>query len=181
MSVKSAFRSGFRQSNVQLQVIKLPLAMLILLVLSTPLVAQSPASQQPNSRTDASQSTDQPNSNPSKDRNPNQINASSSAHASIDMMQLQREMAQQCLTDSKQYLGKKEGAEFDKCFVGMQIAKHAAMHSKLVVLQRHTSDELQQIVAEGIQTTAKHLKEAETLMTKLDANSSVKLSSKSGK
>ena len=97
------------------------------------------------------------------------------------MIQLQREMTQQCIADSKQYLSKKDGAEFDKCFVGMQIAKHAAMHTKLVVLQRHTSDELQQIVAEGIQTTAKHLKAAETLMTKLDENSSEKLSSKSGK
>ena len=79
------------------------------------------------------------------------------------------------------FLSKKDGAEFDKCFVGMQITKHAAMHSKLVVLQRHTSDELQQIVSEGIQTTAKHMKAAETLMTKLNENSSDKLSSKSGK
>ncbi len=137
---------------------------------------------QSHSRTDASQASASTNSNTNKDRNPNQINASSNTHnASIDMMQLQREMAQQCITDSKQYLSKKEGAEFDKCFVGMQIAKHAAMQTKLVVLQRHTSDELQQIIAEGIQTTAKHMKEAETLMTKLDANSSDKLSSKSGK
>ncbi len=137
---------------------------------------------QSNSRTDASQASASTNSNTNKDRSPNQSNASSSTHkASIDMIQLQREMAQQCIADSKQYLSKKDGAEFDKCFVGMQIAKHAAMHTKLVVLQRHTSDELQQIVAEGIQTTAKHLKAAETLMTKLDENSSEKLSSKSGK
>ncbi len=136
---------------------------------------------QPKSRTDGSQASVSPNSNTSKDRNPNQSSASNSTHTSIDMMQLQREIAQQCISDSKQYLSKKDGAEFDKCFVGMQIAKHAAMHTKLVVLQRHTSDELQRIVAEGIQTTAKHMKEAETLMTKLDDSSSDKLTSKSGK
>ncbi len=90
----------------------------------------------------------------------------------IDMMQLQREIAQQCISDSKKYLSAKNGEEFDKCFVGMQIAKHAAMHTKLVVLQRHTSDEMQQMVSEGIQSTEKHMKAAESLMAKLDKSDS---------
>ena len=135
-----------------------------------------------NTRTDAGQAPGTANSNTNKDRNPNQSNASTGTQtAGIDMMQLHREVAQQCIADSKQYLSKKEGAEFDKCFVGMQIAKHAAMHTKLVVLQRHTTDEMQQLVSEGIQATAKHMKAAESLMTKLDSDNSEKLSSKSGK
>ncbi len=85
----------------------------------------------------------------------------------IDMVQLQREVAQQCISDSKKYLNAKDGDEFDKCFVGMQIAKHAAMHTKLVVLQRHTSNEMNQMVAEGIQAIDKHMKAAESLMAKL--------------
>lgn len=63
----------------------------------------------------------------------------------------------------------------------MQIAKHAAMHTKLIVLQRHTSGELNQIVSEEVQTTAKHLKMAENLMAKLDDSDSDKASSKRGK
>jgi len=98
----------------------------------------------------------------------------------IDMMQLQREIAQQCITDSKKYLSAKDGVEFDKCFIGMQIAKHAAMHTKLTVLQRHTTDELRQMVTDGIQTTDKHMKAAESLMARLDENDSDK-ASKSGK
>ncbi len=98
----------------------------------------------------------------------------------IDMAQFQREIAQQCISDSKKYLNAKDGEEFDKCFVGMQIAKHAAMHSKLVVLQRHTSEDMRQMVSEGIQATDKHLKAAESLMAKLD-DEDAPTSTKSGK
>ena len=104
--------------------------------------------------------------------------ASGSTTAGIDMMQLHREIAQQCIADSKKYLNEKDGDKFDVCFVGMQIAKHAAMHTKLVVLQRHTTDELQQLVSESLQATEKHMKAAEALMAKLDNSDSA---SKSGK
>jgi predicted outer membrane protein len=99
----------------------------------------------------------------------------------IDAMQLQREIAQQCIADSKEYLSKKEGAEFDKCFVGTQLAKHAAMHSKLTVLQRHTSDELKQMVTNGIKITATHMQAAEKLMASLDSADENRRSTRSGK
>lgn len=139
-------------------------------------------SDQPNARSDNSTTTASPNANSTANRGDARSNANTGTQTGgVDMMQLQREIAQQCITDSKQYLSKKEGAEFDKCFVGMQIAKHAAMHTKLVVLQRHTSDELKQIVEDGIQTTAKHLKTAENLMAKLDDSDSDQKSSKRDK
>ena len=81
------------------------------------------------------------------------------------MVQLQRELAQQCIMDSQKYLSMKE---LDKCFVGKQIAKQASMRTKLIVSHRHTSDQLQQIVLDGIQETEKHMKAAEDLMAKLD-------------
>jgi predicted outer membrane protein len=131
-------------------------------------------SQSEQSGTSNDESSSEINSiNQTKKTNPNATagqnpNASGSASPGIDMMQLQREIAQQCISDSKKYLNTKDGDEFDKCFVGMQIAKHAAMHTKLVVLQRHTSDEMQQMVTEGIQSTDKHMKAAGALMKKLD-------------
>ncbi len=116
----------------------------------------------------ATSTTDQPKKPAANATTSQSANASGSAIAGIDMMQLHREIAQQCISDSKKYLNTKDGDEFDKCFVGMQIGKHAAMRTKLVVLQRHTSDEMQQMVAEGIQSTDKHMNAAETLMKKLD-------------
>ena len=36
-------------------------------------------------------------------------------------------------------MSKKDGAEFDECFIGYQIAMHAGMKNKLVVFERHVS------------------------------------------
>jgi hypothetical protein len=70
-------------------------------------------------------------------------------------------------------MDKKNGADFDECFVGHQLAAHEMMKTKLTVFQRHTSGELNQLIADGIQTTEKHRKRAEELMHQLkDSDSS---------
>jgi predicted outer membrane protein len=98
---------------------------------------------------------------------------SATSGSSIDFVQLHREMTEQCLADAKKRLSEKQGDEFDACFIGLQIASHAAMESKLTVLQRHASGELAQVLKEGSQITEKHLNEAEKVMEKL-ADSSKK-------
>lgn len=85
----------------------------------------------------------------------------------IDMMQLHRELAQQCLRNSEEMLNEKNGKHFDECFIGMQIAKHAAMKTKLEVFQRHASGELKDLLAQGEKTTASHLKQAIKIMEQL--------------
>lgn len=87
--------------------------------------------------------------------------------AAVDFVQLHRELAAQCLSDAKKMLGEKEGAEFDACFIGQQIAAHAAMQSKLAVLQRHATSELAKILGEGIEVAQSHREEAEKLMKQL--------------
>lgn len=82
----------------------------------------------------------------------------------VDMIQLHREIAQQCLADSKKKLSKEDADKFDKCFIGHQIGKHEAMKTTLTVLQRHASGEFAQLLAEGIDTTDKHQKQAEKIM-----------------
>jgi predicted outer membrane protein len=106
------------------------------------------------------------------------------AGASLDALQMHREIAEQCLSDSKRMLSEKSGAEFDECFVGHQIAKHAAMKTKLVVFQRHASADLNPIIAEAIEATEKHMKKAEGLMKSLahaDSDSKDDKSEKSDK
>lgn len=128
------------------------------------------------------------NNNNAQNRSNNQAGVGTQAQgptngspAGVDMMQLQREIAQQCIVDSKEKLQNKKGADFDKCYVGMQIAKHAAMHTKLTVMLRHTSADMQQLVSEAIQTTDHHLKAAESLMEKIDHSDSKNSSNKSDK
>jgi predicted outer membrane protein len=90
----------------------------------------------------------------------------------IDYLQLHKELAQQCLNDTQDMLSEKKESEFDECFIGLQIAKHAAMKSKLEVLQRHASSELRDLLAEGQKTTASHLEHAQKIMKQLAENSS---------
>lgn len=92
----------------------------------------------------------------------------------IDFIALHRELAENCLRESKQELGKKEGTKFDECFIGYQIAKHAEMKNKLTVFERHASADLRQILDEGLQTTEKHMKKAEQIMKDLAKSDSSK-------
>ncbi|XZE34997.1 DUF4142 domain-containing protein [Pirellulaceae bacterium SH501] len=85
----------------------------------------------------------------------------------VDFLQLHQEMSDQCLKDSKEMLGKKEGAEFDTCFVGLEIAKHGMMHSSLTVLQRHTTGELQSFIKASLVKNDEHMKAATDLMERL--------------
>ena len=102
-------------------------------------------------------------------------NADSNA-TSVDFLQMQQEISAQCLKDSQEYLSKKKGVKFDECFVGMQIAKHAGMHSTLTVLQRHATGKLQGVIKDGLEMNSKHMEVAVALMDRLSANDTTKLS-----
>lgn len=99
--------------------------------------------------------------------------------ASVDFLQLHQEISTQCLKDSQEYLSKKKGAEFDECFVGMQIAKHAGMHSTLTVLQRQATGKLQGLIKDALETNKEHMEAAVKLMEQLAADKSTKLSQSS--
>ena len=86
----------------------------------------------------------------------------------MDVVQIQREIAQECLREAREEMGQKQGDDADKCFIGFQIAKHSAMKSKLTVLQRHASDELAQVFADGARTADQHKGQAIAIMAKLD-------------
>jgi predicted outer membrane protein len=85
----------------------------------------------------------------------------------VDFVQLHQEIATQCLKDSKEMLSSKDGAEFDKCFVGMQVAKHAGAISKLTVLQRHATGKTQELISSELKSNTKHMEAAVSLMKKL--------------
>jgi predicted outer membrane protein len=111
-----------------------------------------------------------------------QIQPGQQAQQPLDMAMLHKEIAEQCLADAKHEMDKKDGDKFDECFIGHQIAKHAAMKEKLTVFQRHSTPELAQLFAEGSETTQKHLKKAEKIMEDLrDSSSSNSKSSDSKK
>lgn len=86
---------------------------------------------------------------------------------SVNFLQLQQEISTQCLQDSKEWLNSKKGVEFDQCFIGMQIAKHASCRSTLTVLQRHSTGKLQEWIKSTLVTNQKHMEAAVDLMETL--------------
>lgn len=55
----------------------------------------------------------------------------------------------------------KQGEEFDRTFMGLQLLGHMAMVDMLEVTKEHASGELQQTLEEAHKTTKQHLQEAE--------------------
>jgi predicted outer membrane protein len=86
-----------------------------------------------------------------------------------DFASLHREMAQQCLQSSQRELGSKQGVEFDKCYVGMQIGAHQHAVDMLTVFRRHSSDQLGKTIDEGLPVVQAHLEHAKQLMKQMES------------
>lgn len=95
--------------------------------------------------------------------------ASANKSANVDFLELHQEIATQCLKDTQEYLGQKKGTDLDRCFVALQIAKHAGMKSTLTVLQRHTTGKVQGVIKEGLAMNTQHMQGAVELMEQLAA------------
>lgn len=74
------------------------------------------------------------------------------------------EVADQCLQSAKKELNDKQGAEFDKCYMGLQVAAHMGMVDQLEVLKNHASSQLQPDIEQALETTKEHLEEAKKIM-----------------
>jgi len=95
--------------------------------------------------------------------------ASSSSHSDNDAIQLKEEIGKQCVENATRDLSSKQGAQFDKAYIGQQIAAHGDMLATLQVFERHASGQLKDVINKGIQTTQHHKQEAEKIMAELDA------------
>lgn len=82
----------------------------------------------------------------------------------LNWVAIHQEIAQQCLASAKQELAKKEGAEFDKCYLGMAIASHQHAVDADHVFMNHGSPAFRGEVEECLQTATSHLNEAKEIM-----------------
>jgi putative membrane protein len=81
----------------------------------------------------------------------------------LDWVRIHQEVGRQCLASTKQELGKKEGAEFDHCFMGQQIGAHMKVVDELKVLRNHASPELRQKLDQELQMATAHLQKAKQI------------------
>jgi predicted outer membrane protein len=80
---------------------------------------------------------------------------------------IERQIAQRCGENLREKLQQKQGAEFDHCYIGSQIAAHMQMLAALEVLKAQTSDPLRQIAQEAEPKVKQHLETAEKLAEQL--------------
>ncbi|MGD9632442.1 MAG: DUF4142 domain-containing protein [Pirellulales bacterium] len=86
------------------------------------------------------------------------------------LLELDHQITDQCTQMMQQKLGEKQGAEFDKCFVGAQVGAHMQMLAALEVISQQTTGQLQQLTHEAKAKVQHHLDQAEQLAKELEAS-----------
>jgi predicted outer membrane protein len=99
---------------------------------------------------------------------PQQGRSASAAGNQSPELELVKAIKQQCLELTQKEMEGKQGAEFDKCYIGQQIGAHVGMLAQLRGSKSFANPELQAVIAEGEQMAAKHLDEAKKIMAQLD-------------
>jgi predicted outer membrane protein len=92
------------------------------------------------------------------------------AQQGLDIVMLKHQLGDECRQSASRELQRKEGVEFDKCYMGMQIGMHMQMLDTLKVMSRHASQELDQLIEEGEKTTESHLEQAKRIMASLEGH-----------
>ena len=85
--------------------------------------------------------------------------------AGVDHVELVSELGRKCLESTKLELNQKQDAEFDLCFLGMQLVAHQQMADKLEVFQRYASPNMRTVLDSGLQTVRTHKDHVKKLMT----------------
>jgi predicted outer membrane protein len=86
------------------------------------------------------------------------------------MVDFARDFRQECLNLVTQELGRKQGAEFDKAYIGQQVGAHMTMLAELRTAQRHIqNDQLKPVLQQGEQMVEHHLAQAKQIKQQLEA------------
>jgi putative membrane protein len=87
------------------------------------------------------------------------------------LLALERQIVERGMQAAKEDLQQKQGADFDKCFVGSQIVGHTHMLAALEVLQQQGPEQIQQLAQEAHPNVQKHLEHAKQLIKQLEGAS----------
>ncbi|HTF90885.1 MAG TPA: DUF4142 domain-containing protein [Planctomycetota bacterium] len=119
--------------------------------------------------------------NDRKEPNPAREASAPRAMGGFDHVALAQELGDQCLQTSRRELEQKQGADFDRCYIGMAVGGHMHTSDMLTVFQRHASSSLKPVLSDAQGTVTKHLQEAKDLMKKLEGKSGASRDAVGGK
>jgi predicted outer membrane protein len=81
---------------------------------------------------------------------------------------IERQIGERCKEALREELQQKQGAEFDKCYIGSQVAGHMQMLAALEVLEQQGPDQINQIAQQARPKVQQHLEHAKQLMKQLE-------------
>ena len=87
----------------------------------------------------------------------------------FDHIALVKDLGKQCYESARRELDSKQGAEFDRCFMGMAVGAHMKANDMMTVFQKHSTGPLKEVIADGQRTVAMHLQQAKDLCKKLES------------
>ncbi len=102
--------------------------------------------------------------------------ATHTAGGALNWASIHQEMSAKCLAAAKKELGEKEGADFDKCYMGMQIGAHQKTIIADEVLVKYVSAESREKLEKCKATATEHLETAKSIMKTLDGKSGTEVS-----
>jgi predicted outer membrane protein len=89
----------------------------------------------------------------------------------IDHERLIRDLGRKCQESSTKMLQEKQGAEFDKCYMGMQLGAHMKAVDMLEVFRNYASPSLRPAIEEALPTVQMHLQHAKDIAKKTEVAS----------
>lgn len=99
----------------------------------------------------------------------NAANRAIDSNSAVDqLLALEKQIVERCAQSARDELQQKQGAEFDKCYVGSQIGGHMQMLAALEVLSQQGPEQIQQIAQEAQPNVQKHLEHAKQIMKQLE-------------
>jgi len=96
----------------------------------------------------------------------------------LDWVAIHKQIADQCLASTKADFQRKEGAEFDQCYMGHQIMAHMKVLDEIKVLRNQASAELRKDLDESSQMASHHLEEAKKIADGLKSQDTKRVSRK---
>ena len=92
------------------------------------------------------------------------------AMGELDHERLIRDLGRQCLASTTKALQEKQGAEFDRCFMAMQVGAHMKAVDHIEVFRTFASPALKPTLDEGLKTMQAHLQHAKDLAKRTDTS-----------
>lgn len=96
----------------------------------------------------------------------------------LNWVSIHQQLADQCLSSAKRELNSKEGAEFDKCYMGMQIVAHQKMIDMDTVFLKIAAADGRDTLSECMKTATEHLREAKDIMENIKDKPSTRTATK---